>query len=286
MQTMRIIFFMFCYLAEMTSTVLADEKLPVLKVGSETYSNVAITTVSATDIYFNYDKGMANVKLKNLDPVLQKHFHYNAEQAASIEQKQAANQASSILSIGSKEVQLLSTNDTPEIAAAKKQINDAVFRVQAIVNQPVTRLARTPDMNVKVYAPGWFHADAQRPNFNSVDVRVTQQASYDGDGYVTSDLNPGLVFVGRELEFNSMTKYFYTDRTVPKRKLTGPEMLEINRLYRIIGQGEEQLSQLQNPKGALAWLGAGWTKYSYVIVACIILLALVLFQVRKKQSSG
>jgi hypothetical protein len=43
-----------------------------------------------------------------------------------------------------------------------------------------------------------------------------------------------------------MTKYFYTDRSVPKKRLTEAEMLEINRLYRIIGHDEEQLARSQN----------------------------------------
>ena len=61
--------------------------------------------------------------------------------------------------------------------------------------------------------------------------------------YVTSNLNPGVDFVGAELEFNSMTKFFYSDRSVPKKKLAESEMLEINRLYRIIGQCEQQLNR-------------------------------------------
>jgi thioredoxin-related protein len=71
----------------------ADEKLPVLKAGSEVYSNVTVTTVTATDIYFTYAKGMANVKLNKLDPALQKHFHYNPVRAGEVEQKQAAANA-------------------------------------------------------------------------------------------------------------------------------------------------------------------------------------------------
>jgi thioredoxin-related protein len=68
----------------------ADEKLPVLNAGSEVYSNVTVTTVTATDIYFTYAKGMANVKLSKLDPALQKHFGYNPTKASEVEQKQAA----------------------------------------------------------------------------------------------------------------------------------------------------------------------------------------------------
>jgi protein disulfide-isomerase len=71
----------------------AGEKLPVLSAGSEVYSNVTVTTVTATDIYFTYAGGMANVKLSKLDPALQKHFGYNPTKANEAEQKQAAANA-------------------------------------------------------------------------------------------------------------------------------------------------------------------------------------------------
>jgi hypothetical protein len=58
-------------------------------------------------------------------------------------------------------------------------------------------------------------------------------------------LNPGVVFLGQEVEFNAATKYFYTDRTLPKKKLSEEEMFEINRLYRIIGRCEQQIAELQ-----------------------------------------
>lgn len=76
-------------------TAWADEKLPLLKTGSEVYSNVTVLSSTATDVFFTYnnggnDKGMANAKLKDLSPELQKHFHYNAAKAGAVEQKQAA----------------------------------------------------------------------------------------------------------------------------------------------------------------------------------------------------
>jgi len=46
--------------------------------------------------------------------------------------------------------------------------------------------------------------------------RDTQELMY--TGHVSSDLNPSEMFIGSELEFNSMTKYFYTDRTLPKKR--------------------------------------------------------------------
>ncbi len=68
--------------------------------------------------------------------------------------------------------------------------------------------------------------------------------------YVSSELNPGIAFVGHQLEFNSLTKYFYTNRSLPKKKLSQAGMVEINRLYRIIAKCEKQLAQLQPPPPA------------------------------------
>jgi hypothetical protein len=58
-----------------------------------------------------------------------------------------------------------------------------------------------------------------------------------------------VAFPGDQVEFNSQLKFFYADRNVPKKKLTEAEMIEINRLYRIIGHCEEQLSLRGAPPG-------------------------------------
>src|SRR3954451_17747015 len=73
--------------------IWAEEKLAVLKVGSEVYSNVTVTSVTATDIYFSHDKGMGNAKLKRLEPEMQKHFHYDAAKAGETEKQQRAASA-------------------------------------------------------------------------------------------------------------------------------------------------------------------------------------------------
>ncbi|HEY2083024.1 MAG TPA: redoxin domain-containing protein [Verrucomicrobiae bacterium] len=67
----------------------ADETLPVLKSGDDVYSNVTVTSVTATDIYFTHSGGLGNAKLKNLSPDLQKHFHFNAAKAGAVEKEQA-----------------------------------------------------------------------------------------------------------------------------------------------------------------------------------------------------
>jgi hypothetical protein len=73
----------------LAATASADEKLPVLKAGDQVYSNVTVTSVSATDVYFTYVGGIGNAKLKNLAPDLQTHFGFNATNALAVEAKQA-----------------------------------------------------------------------------------------------------------------------------------------------------------------------------------------------------
>ena len=66
----------------------ADETLPVLKVGSDIYSNVTVTAVTTTHISFIHARGAGSVKLKNLSPELQKRFHFDGEKASEAEAKQ------------------------------------------------------------------------------------------------------------------------------------------------------------------------------------------------------
>jgi len=104
--------------------------------------------------------------------------------------------------------------------------------------------------------------------------------------YVTSDLNPNLVYLGHQLEFNSMTKYFYTDRTVPKKKLTEAEMLEINRLYRIIGRCEQLLADLQPPQTPPASM-LSQMLHSRVVggeVAALLVLVLVFLGLQRRRA--
>jgi hypothetical protein len=206
----------------------ADEQFPVLKVGGDTYSNVTVTSVSATDIYFSYADGIGSAKLKDLEPALQQHFHFDPSKAKAAQQNSG------------------SAGNPPDFSNPQATLNDAMARVRFIINQPVPQFPMTPEMDVAYYPDGWFHPGAIRPDFNTVDVRTTQDTHYAEHRYATSALNPGVCFPGDELEFNSMTKYFYTDRSLPKKKLTGAEMIEINRLYRIIGTCEEKLAHIQS----------------------------------------
>jgi Thioredoxin-like domain len=76
-----------------TLAVHADEKFPTLKVGDITYTNVTVTEVSSTDIFFTWPGGMGNAKIKELSPDLQQHFNFDPARAKAVELKQAGDQA-------------------------------------------------------------------------------------------------------------------------------------------------------------------------------------------------
>jgi hypothetical protein len=132
-----------------------------------------------------------------------------------------------------------------QVAADKAEMGHAIESVKAIVNQPALSVPITENMNVTHWSDTWFHPGAIVPEYGKVDVTKTQQLSYSQYEYVTSKLHPEIAFLGSDLEFNPMTKYFYTDLTVPKKRLTQSEMLEVNRLYRVIAKCKEDLARLQ-----------------------------------------
>jgi thiol-disulfide isomerase/thioredoxin len=67
----------------------ADEKLPFLTAGSVVYSNVTVTKVTATDVFFMHARGVGNAKLKDLDPESQKRFRYDPAKASEAAKKQS-----------------------------------------------------------------------------------------------------------------------------------------------------------------------------------------------------
>jgi hypothetical protein len=146
---------------------------------------------------------------------------------------------------------LLHAQGTPG-AQASADLEAAVAQVKEIVNQPVTRVAMTSPDQAALFQPGWFHPGAIVPDFDHVDVRASQDCPYGKWPYVTSDVTPGFMFPGPELSFNAMTKWFYTDRTLPKKKLSEQELLQINDLYRTIGKSLRTLRELQAKGGAAA----------------------------------
>ncbi|HEX3628035.1 MAG TPA: hypothetical protein VH280_21705 [Verrucomicrobiae bacterium] len=148
---------------------------------------------------------------------------------------------------GAARVSAQSTND--QIAALQLQLTNAWHQVEAIVNQPVPTYKRDDSYQISIYSPGWFHPGAMTPDFNRVDVRKSQEFNYKSQ-WVSSDVTPTMMFRGSDLEFNAMTKLFYTNRDLPKKRLTEADMLQINSLYRTIGHCQSEIDRLQNPPEA------------------------------------
>lgn len=71
-------------------TVCAAYGAPIrfdsLKAGSTVYKDVTVLSVNETDVYFRHEDGMANAKLKRLEPKAQKILGYDAAAAEQREQ--------------------------------------------------------------------------------------------------------------------------------------------------------------------------------------------------------
>ena len=61
----------------------AQEPMPVLETDSQTYSNVVVTSKTATHIFIKHSLGMAGIKVRSLEPALQKELGYELEPAAN-----------------------------------------------------------------------------------------------------------------------------------------------------------------------------------------------------------
>jgi hypothetical protein len=85
---MNLIRLLVCGILLASLSVRADEKFRTLKVGDECYSNVTVTLVTATDVYFSHAGGLCNLKLEDLSADLQKRFHYDPSRARNAEQAQ------------------------------------------------------------------------------------------------------------------------------------------------------------------------------------------------------
>ncbi len=152
----------------------ADVYLPTLKVGTDVYSNVVVTTVTATDIYFSHSRGMGNAKLKNLDAETQKKFHFDPAKAAAKETQQAA--ASALYASTLREVKpIRSPKAAAEATRALKEEPPAAgvelvpYRISArsFLNKP------TPPIEVEK----WL---TERPDFGSKFILVDFWATWCG----------------------------------------------------------------------------------------------------------
>jgi thiol-disulfide isomerase/thioredoxin len=76
------------WLAFVVSVQAAAIKLDSMKVGSQAFTNVTITSYTATDAYFSHSKGVSSAKIRNLEPDVQKLLGYDAAAAQAAEKRQ------------------------------------------------------------------------------------------------------------------------------------------------------------------------------------------------------
>ena len=124
--------------------------------------------------------------------------------------------------------------------AARRELEAAMGRVRGIVNQTPPTVPRPP-LGAESYHYG-FHPGALTPDFAHADLYSTREL-WKGD-YVNMDTAPGVFYRSADCEFNPQTKFFYTNRDVPKKKLTDAEIAEVVRLYRAIAADQLVLAAL------------------------------------------
>ncbi len=96
---------LFCALMTTLSVGAAlPMKLPRLKVADETYTNVTVVNVNATDLFFTYSKGIKNVKLRALEPEIQKLFDYDPRTAKEAERQRTENETKYENAVASRQI--------------------------------------------------------------------------------------------------------------------------------------------------------------------------------------
>ena len=114
-------------LGAVAATVAAPPtKLDRLKVGSLTYSNVTIVNVTPTDLYFSYEKGIKNVKLRLLDPETQKLLNYDPRAAEELEWKQIQDAARFQSTVASTSSRGTNPSGAPETEKKPKSFQESI----------------------------------------------------------------------------------------------------------------------------------------------------------------
>jgi len=140
----------------MGATLLAqsDLNLPVLKTPGQTYSNVSILSVSATDVNFKHSLGLANAKLRDLEPELQKRFKYDPVKAGDITRKQAADSAAYARQAAA-EKPVVKKVEPPAATEVDEEIHVGNISAKSVKGQPAPPLevekwlTAAPDTNGK-----------------------------------------------------------------------------------------------------------------------------------------
>jgi cytochrome c biogenesis protein CcmG/thiol:disulfide interchange protein DsbE len=167
----------------------APVKLDSLKVGSQIYSSVTIIRVTETDLYFNHDRGVANVKLKYLDPELQRKLDYDPKVAAESERKQTQDDSLFQGSLAAALAARAASNAAPAVSAedtlADPVSDKSLLGKQGPVLQVTKWLGDKPDLKGKslllyFWAPWSVPSRKAIPELNALQNRFADKLAIIG----------------------------------------------------------------------------------------------------------
>jgi thiol-disulfide isomerase/thioredoxin len=119
-----------------------NEQFGTLKVGDQVYNNVRVTSVTATDIYFSHSRGLGNAKLKDLEPAIQKQFHFDPAKAAAKQAEQS--RANALYSKAAREAPAPKAQPGPPAQPEHSIGNDIIpehpIYAKSVINQPAPDL--------------------------------------------------------------------------------------------------------------------------------------------------
>ena len=130
-------------------TAAEQVKFISLKVGRKTYRRVTVLGVSETDLYFRHAAGISNVKLKYLEPELQKRFDYDPQAAEEAERRQMEEDSAYLETVALDVEERAKKAAAAAAAAAKAASQQAASTAasladpiaeQSLINQPAPKL--------------------------------------------------------------------------------------------------------------------------------------------------
>jgi len=113
-------------------TFAAEMKFDTLAAGSQTYSNVVVTGQTPVVLYIQHAKGVGSVKLKDLDPALQKQFGFDPVKAAEIEKRQQQNQTDYVNALAKQSP----PRPGPSARGSESNPNKPPLNADSFLNQP------------------------------------------------------------------------------------------------------------------------------------------------------
>jgi thiol-disulfide isomerase/thioredoxin len=189
----------------------ANYTLDVLTDGSRTYSNVTIIGANTTDLYFTHARGIGNVKLKYLNPSLQKRFNYDPKAAAEAELEQAREDsrfyqaiASNLVSQAANSAKIArkaaasSENNLADAISDKSQLGKAAPALQAEKWVGPEPALKGKAVLVAFWAPWSIPSRRYLPLLNSLQKRFPDRLVVVG---LTADSEPEIAATEPRLEF-------------------------------------------------------------------------------------